>query len=356
LEQYVKPIDIGEILPWSAVSVGVDVDFLKRERESAFKEEATPDCRTGGCVNCGACDGRVAMRFCADAGESVSVRVSSEVSTNVSTERSSEVSAKISADVPSTVSTKPSTEKSYGRRPQAAKDPAPSIQTKYRFFYEKMASLRFLGHMDMVAVFHRAMSAAGFPLAFSQGFNPHPKVSFGPPLPFGATGLNEAFDIETTSPLNGDPLRVNKWLPEGLRVKSCTRSIGASSLTSQITAAKYIIYPPRELSTEEMQNMVDKLLRMPEIVVNREKDGRTVSKNIRPGIISAAAGSAVQTDKFISDGIASSYWEAVLSLTPGSACKPSEFASALCDGKEGLDNFGTFFVCRSECAGIDVNK
>jgi len=322
----------------------VDIDFLKRERELAFKEEAAPDCRTGGCANCGACDGRVAMRFCADAGESVSMNISSKISTEVST------------DVPSTVSAKPSAETSYGRRPQAAKDPAPSIQTKYRFFYEKMASLRFLGHMDMVAVFHRAMSAAGFPLAFSQGFNPHPKVSFGPPLPFGATGLNEAFDIETTSPLNGDPLRVNKWLPDGLRVKSCARSISVSSLTSQITAAKYIIYPPRELSIEEMQGMVDKLLKMPEIIVNREKDGRTISKDIRPGIISAAVGSAVQTDKFISDGIASSYWETVLSLTSGSACKPSEFATALCGGKEGLDNFGTFFVCRSECAGIDVNK
>ena len=336
LEQYTKPIDIGEILPWSAVSVGVDVDFLKRERESAFKEEATPDCRTGGCADCGACGGRVSTRLCVDAGESVSVKMSTDVSSTVS----------------SNVSTETSAETSYGRRPQAAKEQPASIQTKYRFFYEKMTRLRFLGHMDMVAVFHRAMSAAGFPLAFSQGFNPHPKVSFGPPLPFGATGLNEAFDIETTSPLNGDPLRVNKWLPEGLRVKSCARSVGASSLTAQITAAKYIIYPPRELSTVEMRGMVDKLLGMPEIIVNREKEGRTVSKNIRPGIISAMVGSGAQSADFINDGVGSTYWEAVLSLTPGSACKPSEFASALCDGKDGLDNFGTFFVCRAECVGL----
>ncbi|MDR2591747.1 MAG: TIGR03960 family B12-binding radical SAM protein [Chitinispirillales bacterium] len=335
LEQYTGPIDIEEILPWSAVSVGVDIDFLKRERELAFKEETTPDCRTGGCVNCGACDGRAATRFCADAGESVSTKISS----NVSPERSSDVS------------TKPSAETSYGRRPQASKELAQSIQTKYRFFYEKMTRLRFLGHMDMVAVFHRAMSAAGFPLAFSQGFNPHPKVSFGPPLPFGATGLNEAFDIETTSPLDGDPLRVNKWLPEGLRVKSCARMVGGASLTAQITAAKYIIYPPRELSIGEMRGMVDKLLGMTEIIVNREKEGRAVSKNIRPGIISAAVGSELKSADFINDGVGSAYWEAVLSLIPGTACKPSEFAAALCDGKDGLDNFGTFFVCRAECAG-----
>ncbi len=352
LEQYTRPIDIEEILPWSAVSVGVDVDFLKRERELAFKEEATPDCRIDGCTNCGACDGRVSTRLCIDADKSVSTEKSSYVSTEESSTVST-VSTKISTDVsiekPSTVSTKPSTESSYGRRPRAAKEQAPSIQTKYRFLYEKMTRLRFLGHLDMVAVFHRAMSAAGFPLAFSQGFNPHPKVSFGPPLPFGSTGLNEAFDIETTSPLNGDPLRVNKWLPEGLRVKSCAREIGALSLTAQITAAKYIIYPPLELPIGDMQGMVDKLLGMSQIVINKEKDGKTISKNIRPGIISASVGSEVQANEFVNDGVGSTYWEAVLSLSSGSACKPSEFASALCEGKEGLDNFGTFFVCRKEC-------
>jgi radical SAM family uncharacterized protein/radical SAM-linked protein len=339
LEQYTKPIDIEEILPWSAVSVGVDIDFLKRERERAFKEESTPDCRTGGCVNCGACDGRVSTRLCVDSDKSVSMRKSSDVSANISTDVSMEKSSAVS------------TESSYGRKPRAAKDQTPSIQTKYRFCYEKMTRLRFLGHMDMVAVFHRAMTAAAFPLAFSQGFNPHPKVSFGPPLPFGSTGQNEAFDIETTSPLDGDPLRVNNWLPDGLRVKSCTRTVGASSLTSQITAAKYIIYPPRELSIDEMQSMVDKLLGMTEIIVKREKEGRTISKNIRPGIISAAVGSATQTPDFINDGVDSSYWETVLSLISGMACKPSEFVTALCEGREELDNFGTFFVCRVECIG-----
>jgi len=347
LEQYTKPVDIGEILPWSAVSVGVSVDFLKRERESAYKEEAAPDCRTGGCTDCGACDGRVSARFCADAGESESMRISADVSTKISADVSTTVSSAISAKA----SAGTSTESSYGRRPKAAKESAPSIHAKHRFFYEKMTRLRFLGHMDMVSVFHRAMSAAGFPLAFSQGFNPHPKVSFGPPLPFGAAGLNEAFDIETVSPLGGDPLRVNKWLPDGLRVKSCAVSSGALSLTAQITAAKYIIYPPRELPAGEMQDMVDRLLGMPQIIVNREKDGRTVSKDIRPGIIGAAVGSAAQADEIVNDGMGSVYWEAVLSLTPGSACKPSEFASALCGGKDGLDNFGTFFVCRTECIG-----
>jgi radical SAM family uncharacterized protein/radical SAM-linked protein len=336
LELYAKPIDTGEKLPWGAVSVGVDVGFLKLERERAFRGETTPDCRIVGCVGCGACDGRVSTRFCAVTGESVST---------VSTEGLSGGSSKFTTpEVPVNAAR-------YGRRPRVAHDsagPAVSpLQTKYRIFYEKAARLRFLGHLDMVAVFHRAMAAAGFPLAFSQGFNPHPRVSFGPPLPSGAVGLNEAFDIETAVPLTGDPLRVNRWLPDGLRVKSCVGAAGAASLTSQITAAEYMIFPPRELPASEMRVMVDNLLGLPEIIVNREKDGRTVSKNIRPGII----GASVITDggDVIAGGTGGACWEAVLSLAPGTSCKPSEFAAALCGGVGGLDDFSAFFVCRTGC-------
>jgi radical SAM family uncharacterized protein/radical SAM-linked protein len=320
LELYTKPIDTGEKLPWDAVSAGIDSGFLKRERERAYMGEPTPDCRGGECGGCGACEGPVSMRLCADAGQTASTESSSAVK---------EESAAAGQ---------------YGRRPRTAQGSAgptaSPLKTRYRFFYEKTEGLRFLGHLDMVAVFHRAMAAAGFPLAFSQGFNPHPKVSFGPPLPFGATGLNEAFDIETTAPLSGDPMRVNRWLPDGLRVKSCAAATGGASLTSQITAANYMIYPPKELPAENMRGMVDKLLSRSSIILNKEKDGKTVSKDIRQGIMSA---DVVIDDKGMG------CWEAVLSLIPGSACKPSEFAAALCEGAAGLDDFGAFSVCRAEC-------
>jgi len=236
-----------------------------------------------------------------------------------------------SASTPPNTST---TGASYGRRPRASTDNKPA-ECRYRFFYEKRESVRFLGHLDMVEVFHRAMIAAGFPLVFSQGFNPHPRVSFGPPLPFGAIGLSEAFDIETKSPLAGDPLDVNRLLPAGLKIKSFGKIIEKGSLNAMISASRYRIYPPDGFTADAMRGMSELIDGKTEIIVSREKDGRSTQKNIRPAIISIS----------VNGDDSNPYWEVLLSLTPGTTCKPSELVSALCPNEK----FSDFLVCRVEC-------
>jgi radical SAM family uncharacterized protein/radical SAM-linked protein len=305
LELYTKNINIEEPLPWSAISTGVDTKFLLNERDLAFRGEITPDCRNGACSYCGACDESVSTRLAVTSGQPASVAA-------------------------------------YGRRPRVAAAEKPAVGHRYRFFYEKKENVRFLGHMDMVGVFHRAMIAAGFPLAFSQGFNPHPRVSFGPPLPFGATGLNEAFDIETKSRLDGDPMIVNQWLPAGLLIKSCAQIHEKASLSSTITAARYRISPPRGFSFERMEEMLGQLLEKKEIIIQREKNGQLTQKNIRPAIINAFVNNSGSGDN------PPPCWEAALSLAAGGAgvsCKPSEFISALCPDEK----FSDFLVCRVEC-------
>jgi radical SAM-linked protein len=334
LDVYAKPIDVAEALPWSAVSVGVGVDFLLRERESAFEGKPTPDCRGGECGDCGACGAEASTRLCADGGAPVNVLADAppaEVSVDTPTACGESADAAAPAGI------------SYGRRNRPVQG-KPPVDTRYRFYYEKREPVRFLGHLDMVAVFHRAMTAAGFPLAFSQGFNPHPRVSFGPPLPFGAVGLNEAFDIETTSPLAGDPLGVNRWLPGGLRVRSCGKILEKASLTSMITAARYQIFPTGSITPERMREALCMLNERADIIVKREKNGQATEKNIRPAIIKTSV--IIGDDVSNGDsGNGSPCWEAVLSLAPGTSCKPSEFVSALCPNEK----FSDFLVCRVEC-------
>ena len=62
-------------------------------------------------------------------------------------------------------------------------------------------------------------------VAYTQGFNPHPKLSFGPPLPVGATGDAEFFDLETTRAVDAKDIegRLAAGLPDGLRLLSVTR-------------------------------------------------------------------------------------------------------------------------------------
>lgn len=64
--------------------------------------------------------------------------------------------------------------------------------------YRKGPQLRFLSHLDMLRAMERAIRRAGLPLAYSEGFTPHPKLAFAPPLPLGFEGEAEIVDITLT--------------------------------------------------------------------------------------------------------------------------------------------------------------
>jgi hypothetical protein len=106
-----------------------------------------------------------------------------------------------------------------------------------------------------------------------------------------------------------------------------------------ITAARYQIFPTSGITPERMREALCRLDERGDIIVKREKNGQVTEKNIRPAII--------KTSVTIGDDVnnGSPCWEAVLSLAPGTSCKPSEFVSALCPNEK----FSDFLVCRVEC-------
>jgi hypothetical protein len=67
---------------------------------------------------------------------------------------------------------------------------------RYRIEYAKQDSARFLSHLELVRVFSRALRRSGLPLVFTQGFSPHPRVSYGPSLGVGVAGRREYLDVE----------------------------------------------------------------------------------------------------------------------------------------------------------------
>ncbi len=105
--------------------------------------------------------------------------------------------------------------------------------------------MRFVGHLDLMRYFQRALRRAGFDLAYSEGFSPHPLMSFALPLGIGMTSEGEYLDItlHTTSPsaeairtLNGemvDGVTVTEYilLPEGCR-----------NAMASVAAADYFVY------------------------------------------------------------------------------------------------------------------
>ena len=113
---------------------------------------------------------------------------------------------------------------------------------RYRARFQKLGRGRFLGHLDVTRMLLRALRRAGIRLVYSQGFNPKPRVGFGPALSLGMASEAEYFDFETFERL--DPAAtgptINDKLPRGVRLEAM-REIGAAepALGEAIAAARY---------------------------------------------------------------------------------------------------------------------
>lgn len=114
----------------------------------------------------------------------------------------------------------------------------------YRLKYEITGPMCFLSHLEIMRLWQRAMLRAKLPIAWTQGFNPRPKLSLGPARNVGIEGLNEYFDAEFSSDIDGITLTksLNGILPQGVRICE-VREIprGTKQLDAVINEALYKI-------------------------------------------------------------------------------------------------------------------
>ena len=115
-----------------------------------------------------------------------------------------------------------------------------------RLRYEKRGPMRFTSHRDLMRIFRRAFAAAEIPASFSQGFNPHPRFSFGPSLRTGWEGLDEYMDVLLDAPADDLADRCNLRLPDGLRILE-TGAVreAVPKLAADVSAARYEIVVDR---------------------------------------------------------------------------------------------------------------
>ena len=100
--------------------------------------------------------------------------------------------------------------------------------------------MRFVSHLDLGRIFMRALRASGINLKFSQGYNPHPRVSFCPPLSLGFEGICEYMDFETVEELDYGPAvaSVNDHLPSGIRVNQIEK---VERKAQQPLSSRYVV-------------------------------------------------------------------------------------------------------------------
>ena len=106
--------------------------------------------------------------------------------------------------------------------------------------------MKFIGHLDIMRYFQKAIRRANIPIAFSGGFSPHMIMSFAAPLGVGVTSAGEYFDMELTDDsLSSKEMenRLNATMAEGMKVIS-VRQISdgkASACMSLVAAADYTV-------------------------------------------------------------------------------------------------------------------
>jgi radical SAM-linked protein len=157
---------------------------------------------------------------------------------------------------------------------------------KVRLRYAKRGKLRFTSHRDVARAFERALRRADLPMAYSQGYSPHPKVSWVGAAPTGAASEAEYVEIQLVEHLDPEVLhaKLNAALPEGLTVLEAVLA-GPGGLAERIEASAWRI-EVRGVSGEQLRSAVQSLLAAPTVLVERvTKDGRR-SIDARAAIVS----------------------------------------------------------------------
>ncbi len=157
---------------------------------------------------------------------------------------------------------------------------------KLRMKFKKDRPVMFISHLDMMRTFERAFRRADIPVAFTQGFNPRPKISFTPALSVGITSSSEYMDVEFYEDVQEDDvsIRLNRVLPEGLRVINIGIPDEKMPL-SMLNGAMYVVKVALNVGyLQELKKSINILSHQEEIIVQKSTKSGTRSVNIAPFI------------------------------------------------------------------------
>lgn len=199
-------------------------------------------------------------------------------------------------------------------------------EMKIVFEFTKTGKMIYISHLDITRLFLRVLRMAGLKPVYSQGFNPHPKMSMALPLSLGLNSLCELLEFETE---NEDSIAVaveniNEKLPEGIRVTSWWKKPDyiSKSLASFVSAAVYEFMCDGIGNAPEL--LADFFARESIIVKKRNTE---IEKEIRPEMLDY---------RIIKNMRGRMLAEATLSAMPGKTLNPVTFFEAFCS-RSGID-------------------
>ena len=196
---------------------------------------------------------------------------------------------------------------------------------KMRVALTKNDETKYVGHLDFGRAIERALRRAKLPVAYSEGFNPHMKLSFGPALSVGVASDSEYLDVELTESMDAADFGriLAAKLPPGLAFVAAHPVLSSSSLASALNLAAYevtvaVLPTPDNILTASNAVAAFQSAAAVEYVRRSPKGEKTMDvKKFVVGEVSVAEGQ---------NSIVLSFW---LRMTATGAVKPMEVLSAL---------------------------
>ncbi len=225
--------------------------------------------------------------------------------------------------------------------------------SRIRVRFAKLGKVRWTSHRDVARMWERAFRRVQLPVAYSEGFSPRPRLSFGLALPTGCESVAEYLDVEVA----GDgvdvdvrllPDRLSAALPAGVdAVAAAVLPPGSPSLQEVVDSCTWRWsavaaeggLPPGE---DDLAARAAALLAAPTAVVTRARKGVETTDDIRPGILdlrvlgSVACPESRDSGESGGDPSPAVWVEAELASKPRSL-RPAEVMAALSPGLEERD-------------------
>jgi radical SAM-linked protein len=160
-----------------------------------------------------------------------------------------------------------------------------------RLRFTERGKVRFVSHRDVARAFERAFRIEGLPLAFTLGFAPRPKVSFGLALSVGHESDAEYLDVEFREPVDVHALTapLSEALPEGIDVTGATRLVDrALALQESVSLVEYRVTVTNQrgevVGEGALTSAIDAAMARDTLPVARIRKGRESVDDIRPAL------------------------------------------------------------------------
>ncbi len=246
-ESYLRAYDLDEILPWDVLDVSIKKRWLQIELIKAKKEMRTEDCKWGHCYACGV------------PGNGEDTMLARGMPGSIPTFDAATAPASDPAAYREVAKGAAYRQKAMPDLPAASRRGAQGEQVfRHRIAFSKTGDARLLSHRNTMDVLERAIRAAGLPARYTEGFNPHMKLSMGPALALGVESRHEVFDVDGRAPFPADAAdRINAKLPDGVEVLEIRAlAAGEPSLAKAVKGARYAV----RLDSEDHVNRASEAL------------------------------------------------------------------------------------------------